>query len=287
VSEYLSEEEQVARLKSWWDENGNFVIAVTVLSIIAIVGWRWYNSYSLEQSYAASALYDEYKIASDESKVGIANTLASDHEGSAYHVFVLFDQAQDGIDAGELALAETALSRILAVGDDELLTDLARIRLAKVQFGLEQPDSALATLAAVSNEGYRGWALEAQGDIYAAQNNLAAAHESYQAAVDALLPGDERPFLNMKLENLAPFEGSYVEFSNPLADALRDALEDAEQSLVQEAESVSSEPSTETATEAANESAIQAVEGDEQVNDTAGDDRLPSSDGNDDASKQE
>lgn len=231
MSEYLSEEEQVARLKSWWDENGTFVMVVTVLAVAAIVGWRWYDGYATDRAHAASKLFDEYRVAEGDARKAAAAAIEADYAGSAYHVFVLFTQAQEALAAEDLTLADIALSHAVEVSSDPLLVDLARIRLAKVQYGLDRADDALATLGAVRTEGYQAWALETQGDIYAAQDELEAAHESYSAAIAMLQPGDERPLLTMKLDNLAPFDGSFVEFSDPLDDALRQALEQVEAGL--------------------------------------------------------
>ena len=41
MADYLTDEEQSARLKAWWDENGLMMVAAVVLSISAFVGWRW------------------------------------------------------------------------------------------------------------------------------------------------------------------------------------------------------------------------------------------------------
>ena len=260
MSEYLSEEEQVARLKAWWDENGTFVLVVTVLAVVAIVGWRWYGGYTEDQAFAASKLFDEYREADGEARKALAASIEAAHEGSAYHVFVLMTQAQEAVAADDLTLADIALSHAVEVARDALLADLARIRLAKVQFGLDRAEQALATLGGVRNEGYRAWALEAQGDIYAAQDNLEAAHESYSAAVAALQPGDERPLLNMKLDNLAPFDGKFVELSDPLDDALRDALEQVGTASAESEDAVEDAPE-ETFQEAAEEAAEQETEG--------------------------
>ena len=47
MSDYLTDEEQVAKLKSWWDENGVSVIVTLVLVVAGVVGWRWYESYGV------------------------------------------------------------------------------------------------------------------------------------------------------------------------------------------------------------------------------------------------
>ena len=241
MSDYLSEEEQLARMKSWWDENGTTIIVAVLVSVAAIVGWRWYGSHSADQVAAASTQYEVYREATIDNDTAAATTAANsikeNYAGSAYHGFVLFAQAKQAVGDGDLATAETALSEVVASTNDDLLRDLARIRLGKVQQALDKTSQALATLAAVKNAGYRPWALEAQGDIHAAAGDIKAAHESYNAAFSSLDENDDRPILKMKLQNMAPSEGLYVELENNLDAALQRAEEalsvegDAEKAL--------------------------------------------------------
>ena len=60
MSEYLSEEEQVAKMKSWWDENGTALITGVVAAVAALFGWNWYGNYQQDQTYAASEAYVAY-----------------------------------------------------------------------------------------------------------------------------------------------------------------------------------------------------------------------------------
>lgn len=245
MSEYLNEEEQVARLKSWWDENGTSIAVALVLGVAGIFGWQWYQDYRTDLSHEASRAYAEYQAAESDSKAAALEHLAASYGGSAYHVFGLFNQAQDAVATGELAEAETHLTEIIAVADDALLIDLAKVRLAKVQNGLDRSGQALETLASLSNEGYRAWGLEAKGDIHVARGEIELAHTTYTAAVASLEPGDQRPILDMKLKNVAPFEGEYV----PFADTLETALQQAQQTLDAQKEDAQNEATAEIVAE--------------------------------------
>ncbi len=63
MSEYLEEEEQIAKLRSWWSEYGVTVIVAVVLSVLAIVGWRWYDSHKQTQAYEGAKAYATYQAA--------------------------------------------------------------------------------------------------------------------------------------------------------------------------------------------------------------------------------
>jgi predicted negative regulator of RcsB-dependent stress response len=230
VSEYLSEEEQVARMKSWWDENGTTVIVSVVVAVAAVLGWNWYGNYQEGQTFSASSAYETYLDAEADAKNTAAAQLAEQFPGSAYHVLVLFDQAQAALAAGDLAAAEARLSEVVAAGDDELLVDLAKIRLAKVQQALDRSGEALTTLSSVRGEGFRSWGLEAKGDIHVSRGELQLAYEAYRAAMDSLGEGAPRPLLEMKMGNVAPTEGEYVQFTDTLGQALEAAQESLQQS---------------------------------------------------------
>ena len=223
MSEYLDEEEQLARLKSWWDDNGVALVLGLVVAVVGIVGWNWYSNASIENAQAQTQLLQEYQAAEGEQRETLGETLAADYPGSSAHVFVLFDQAKTAVSEGEFDTAQNLLSQAVEVSDDELLVDLARIRLARVQRQVDLGDDALATLALVRNEGYKALALETQGDIHASYGDVEQAHLAYQAAVDSLPEGDNRPLLAMKLENSAPFAGEYVEMTDQLTEALKEA----------------------------------------------------------------
>ncbi|NKB97451.1 MAG: tetratricopeptide repeat protein [Pseudomonadales bacterium] len=251
MSEYLEEEEQLVRLKSWWDENGTALVVGVVALVGGIIGWSWFGSYSETQRHDSTRAYEAYETAIAGEKVGHLETLRQEFGGSAVHLFALFDQAKTAVAEGDTATAQTLLDEAISAGDDQIVVDLARIRLAKLQRELGLSDEALQTLDVVRNEGYRALVLEAKGDIHASRGEIELAHQSYQVAVESLLQGETRPFLNMKLENTAPFGDEYVAMTDTLTEALK-AAEDTLEAAAQDAESQlveETEAELETATE--------------------------------------
>lgn len=255
MSEYLDEEEQLARAKSWWDENANTVIVGVILVVGGIVGWNWFGDYSEAQKHDATRAYTAYVEASAEGKEAELQALAENFNGSAVHLFALFDQAVLAMNDADPDRAKGLLEEAVAVGNDAIVVDLARIRLAKLQRELDLADEALATLDGVRNEGYRSLVLEAKGDIHASRGEIDLAHKSYQAAVDSLLPGDNRPFLAMKLDNTAPFDGEYVAMTDSLSEALKAAeetlraAEDGAEEILEQGAELQSEQSADETTD--------------------------------------
>tara|TARA_B100000900_G_scaffold369868_1_gene348014 strand:+ start:292 stop:1020 length:729 start_codon:yes stop_codon:yes gene_type:complete len=227
VSDYLSDEEQAARLRSWWVANGINVLVIGVVALGGFLGYRYYDDSAQQSAEASTAALAEYQEADTAEREALGDELAEQFPGTAQHALVLLRRAALAAEESRLGDAAQALEAAIEVADDALIADLARIRLARVLQGLNRSEDALATLVKVKNVGYRSWALEVRGDIHMAANNVAQAHESYTAALEALAEGEERPILTVKLDTTAPSNGEYV----PLQDTLNDALRKAEKAL--------------------------------------------------------
>jgi hypothetical protein len=57
VEDYLSEREQVDRIRQWWKENGAWIIVGIGGGVLSLAGWNWWQGYQLERAEQASAIY--------------------------------------------------------------------------------------------------------------------------------------------------------------------------------------------------------------------------------------
>ena len=55
-----SEEEQVDKIKKWWNSNGKQIIAGAVIGLAGVFGWNYYNDYQDNQALNARTLYLNY-----------------------------------------------------------------------------------------------------------------------------------------------------------------------------------------------------------------------------------
>lgn len=203
MSDYLTDEEQMARLRSWWERNGTALVIGVVLVVAGVVGWRWYQSYVEERTERASELYAQWLEAGDEAKQRLAELIAEEAGGTAYSAFVLLHQAEALVAGGDSAAAETPLRDAVTAAPDQELADLARLRLARVLFDLDRSDDALGVLLDVRGTGYRVLAAELKGDIHLARGERALAHEAYQSALAETQEGSQRPLLEVKVADTA------------------------------------------------------------------------------------
>jgi len=226
VSDYLSDEEQVARLQSWWRTYGVLAVVALVLAIAAVLGWRWYQGQQATAVAAASDLYTTYSEADDTTRQAALTRLLGEHPGSTYSQFALMDQAKRASADGNLDGAVEHYQEVLSQKPEVVIADLANVRLARLLQQQDQPDAALKALGLVRSSGFRAQVAELKGDILLQQGDRAGAHEAYVAALAASTSGEERPVLNMK-ENItstqvasaqAPEEADAGLSSEPAAD---------------------------------------------------------------------
>ncbi len=206
MSDFASDEELVERLRRWWSENGLALIAAVVLAVAGVLGWRWYQDWRAESAAAAAEAYAAYLDARavGENASGLFDAIATEHEGSVYHVFALLFEAKDALAAADHEGAVERLTQSVAVADEAVLRDAARVRLARVFYQLDRPEDALKELSAVQGAGYADDVAELTGDIHLRQGAVGAARAAYQSAFDAVEAAPRRGFLEMKLRSLPP-----------------------------------------------------------------------------------
>ncbi len=208
MSDYLTDEEQIARLKTWWDENGVMLVTAIVLTIGGFVGWRWYDDYRAETVARASDLYEDFLAAAPDARATIVATIAQEAAESSYHTLVILRQAQESIEAENYEEGIAHLQRVIELAPERILLDLTRLRLARVLQQLDRSEDAFSTLAAVRGEGYRTQVAELKGDIHLARGERALAHEAYSAALAEVNNGVQTTLLEMKVADTADADDS-------------------------------------------------------------------------------
>ena len=209
MAEYFTDDDRVAVLRKWWDENGTLSVLGLVLVIGAVVGWRWYGEWDRGRQEAASVAYQHYLELTeaepkDPEQIAVAlDQLDKQYAGSVYQIFALFHRAADAVAANDLPGASQLLMRALDGAKTDGLRDLARVRLARVQHQAGQDDQALATLLGVKGAGFRALAAEQKGDILLAQGKRDEALEAYRASQAIEGIDQERPILKMKIADLS------------------------------------------------------------------------------------
>lgn len=201
---YTTEEQQVEVIKSWWKENGTSVLAGTVIGLVGLFGWRYYNELQQTNQEAASQAYNAMTAQlakGDDAALEQAKSFISAHQGDAYAELAALQLAAAAVKAGKLDLAAEQLTQVAANGD-ESIKPIAALRLARVLKDQGKADEALAQLGKINNDAFKAQVAEVRGDILQKQGKAEEARDAYQAAADAggLQSSAE---LKLKMDDLA------------------------------------------------------------------------------------
>jgi predicted negative regulator of RcsB-dependent stress response len=208
VDDYVTDKEQIERIRIWWRENGWFLIGGIALGALGLFGYQQYNAYQDRRAEEAAALYQSLKQATEQQNaVEATATLArlrSDYASSAYTPQAgLLVASTLLVAAPERAAEELRQVMNETAKSDPELSMIARLRLARVLAYREQYDDALELLSVAEPGKFAGRVSEIKGDIQAARGHVEEARAAYLAAMVA--DGSElldRNFLQMKLNDL-------------------------------------------------------------------------------------
>ena len=201
---YTTEEQQVEVIKSWWKENGTSVLAGTVIGLVGLFGWRYYNELQQTNQEAASQAYNAMTAQlakGDDAALEQAKSFISAHQGDAYAELAALQLAAAAVKAGKLDLAAEQLTLVAASGD-ESIKPIAALRLARVLKDQGKADEALAQLGKINNDAFKAQVAEVRGDVLLGQGKPEEARDAYQVAADAggLQSSAE---LKLKMDDLA------------------------------------------------------------------------------------
>lgn len=206
MTEYMTDEEQVERIKKWWADNGSSVIAGLVIGIGGLGGWRFYVDYTTTQSAEASSHFTKMVGSLDADKpdaaIQQANLVVSDYGSTPYADLAQFALAKAYVSSGKYEEAAQTLQKIIDDSSEASIQVIARMRLAAVQQQLGQLDQALKTIEVDYPQQFSAAVEELKGDILASKGQAEQARAAYQKARMANPPAANPQFLQQKLDNL-------------------------------------------------------------------------------------
>lgn len=219
MSDYLSDEEQIERLKRWIKSYGSSALTGILLALIAFFGWHYWEKRQDNKNIETLNQYQKV-IAESEGAVNdkaaqsrfISNVqaLVKSHPDSVFALQALLLQAKVTGAQGEWVGAEKALTQAVSLKvEDQGLVNIAWLRLARVQAAQNKFDAAFASLKNVSAPAFSASADELRGDIFVQKNDNKAAKAAYESAWAALVKRQQtRELLKVKMNaiGLVPTE---------------------------------------------------------------------------------
>jgi predicted negative regulator of RcsB-dependent stress response len=228
MSDYLSDEEQIERLKKWIKNYGSSALTGVLLALIAYFGWQYWQNRQAQINNETMNQYqrileDSSKATADKSAqsrfISSVQSLVQAHPDSVFALNALLMQAKVTADQGEWAGAEKALMQAVSLKvNDQGLIMIAWLRLARAQAAQNKLDVALATLKNVQDPAFSASADELRGDILIQKNDVASAKAAYASAWSALVKRQQsRQLLKVKMNALG-LEPVDIVTPNPIRD---------------------------------------------------------------------
>lgn len=184
----LQEQEQLDTLKAWWKENGNRLLGVLLIAVVAMGGWRGWQYYQNKQSSEAATLYTGFlqQLESNDAKrVNDAAAAVMDkYAASGYAPRAALLAAQVNEQGKEAARAKTQLQWVIDHAAEAGLKDVARLRLAAVLLDEKNYADAMKLLEAKHPASFDGLYADLRGDVLSAQGKTDEARSAYKLAYE-------------------------------------------------------------------------------------------------------
>jgi predicted negative regulator of RcsB-dependent stress response len=184
----LQEQEQLEALKAWWKENGNFILGVMLVAVVAVGGWRGWQYYQNKQANEAATLYAGFVMqleGHDAKRVNDAAAAMMDKYASTpYASRAALVAAQVNQQVKDVARAKIQLQWVIDHAGEASLKDVARLRLAAILLDETNYADALKLLDAAHTASFDGLYADLKGDVLSAQGKNAEAKAAYKLAYE-------------------------------------------------------------------------------------------------------
>lgn len=208
---HVTEDEQLAKIKQWWKNNGTSIVTGVVLGLGLIIGYNWWQNHQQNRALEASDLFAELLQASETEDFDTINALATqlknDYAKLDYAAKGLILAATAQIKSGNTDAAKDNLNWVL---DNSNLIDnqlLAGYRLARQYYREGAYDEALALVDIEEKAGFESQYFELMGDIYHQKGDLEKARQAYTQALELMPPATAgsgySDILQLKINNSA------------------------------------------------------------------------------------
>jgi len=216
VDPYSTDAETVEQLRTWWRENGLWIIGGIGLGAALLFGWRWWGDWREDIFTDASNTYQRVVTAADNGNRDEALQFAQGLRDTAwptpYADMAALYLARSAASAGDLDQARQQLRHVIDTSRDDETVHIARIRLARVLLAAGDLAAAATVVSPTDAGRYGALYAELRGDLAVARGDEQTAVAAYRDALSAPADGiTDRAMIQMKLDDLgahAPAQGA-------------------------------------------------------------------------------
>tara|TARA_R110002072_G_scaffold89737_2_gene200928 strand:- start:3630 stop:4286 length:657 start_codon:yes stop_codon:yes gene_type:complete len=211
VTELRTEEEQIAALKQWWNDNGKSLLIGISLALVIVFGWKAYQNSVIQTKSEASALYQQLIAEATKNKLDneevntlsyLATQIKTKFESTEYAIYAALFIAKDAIESKDYELASSELNWVLSHSDDQRIQHIIKGRLARILSEQGNHQGALDMLNASLSQFEPSY-FELIGDIKSRMGEQEAAIDAYKSAYALIKEKPQaQPLLAVKLSDL-------------------------------------------------------------------------------------
>lgn len=200
MTTYMTEEEQIERIKKWWSQYGNIVLIFITILMLIFLCFRYWNWHHAKITTAASNTYEKLMISvsnnDQPATQAYAKELTNNYKNTIYAHSAYLMLAKLNIEKQNFAQAKKELEEIKGTNK---FSSIAKLRLARILVMENNLDMALSILNSIKGDTYLPLINEMRGDIYTQMKRYTEASKAYQQALtDQRLQGISHTFLEMK-----------------------------------------------------------------------------------------
>jgi predicted negative regulator of RcsB-dependent stress response len=209
VEGYISEQEQIERIKAWWKENGRSIFWGLAIGLAGVYGWQTWQGNVAGQMEDASSGFQQMlgQIAGkkpDEAKK-TGGRIVAKFERSPYAVMASMTLAKLAVEANDFAAAKKHLEWARDHAADGEIIPVIRMRLARLYLAEGDNVQAWTILQGIPQASASKLSSyqELKGDILVTQGKIAEARQAYTEALTLRGEGNaESSVLQLKLNDL-------------------------------------------------------------------------------------
>jgi predicted negative regulator of RcsB-dependent stress response len=183
----FEEQERIAELRAWWEDNRWYVLGAMIAALVAFAGFRGWQYWTVRQEEDAASMYKPVAEASkvkDAKRLGDSvQALVARHPRSYYASEGALLVARTAFEAGNLDEAKKQLEWAMEHGVEEH-RGIARVRLAAVLLDQKKFEEALRVLDGNKDAAFTALAADLRGDVMLAQGRMDEARSAYKLAVE-------------------------------------------------------------------------------------------------------
>lgn len=213
MSVYMTEEEQLAAIKKWWQRYSTLLTIVFSLVLLSASGYRYWQWHQIKVGTEASNAYEHLMVAfSNHDNKGVAsysNQLIKEYSQTVYAHAARLTMAKLDVAREQYDKAIDNLQIVANNSPLKALKQVAHIRIARLLAAEKNYGKALEELVFVDDDAYKPVVSELKGDIFVATGKYQQAIVSYREAITAVrTKGIGNVYLEMKTNELASLSNS-------------------------------------------------------------------------------